>query len=74
MRFLIRLSFADGEGMPYSRTVLRANRAEAIDAAQRLLRLSRRTSPAGMKRFDTWQVCEPVPPGTYWPIAAGVAE
>lgn len=74
MRYLITLSFADGKGMSYSRSVLRRDQSEAIDAAKRMLRLSRNTCPPGMRPFDTWKVSEPVPPGKYWPVAAGIAE
>lgn len=59
MRFILRLSYVDGHGIPTERDINRPTQAEAIDAAQRWLRLTRNTAGPYARQYNTWSVLIP---------------
>lgn len=74
MKYLIELSYQDRRGLPYTRTLIRDTRADAADAARRMLRLNRNTNPPGMTPYDRWEVCELAGGTTWLPVLSGMAE
>lgn len=74
MKYLVTLSFQDGKGLPYTRSVHRPTRADAAEAAMRMLRLNRNSTPPGMRAFDRWEVAELMGKTVWWPVAIGYAE
>lgn len=74
MRYRLTLAHAQAPGAPAQRWVNRRNLEEAIDAAQRWLRMSRNIAPAGTRLYDTYLVEVPTSGDGFRLVSSGSAE